>query len=132
MDKKKKKKNDTILICVLAAAAVILFIYLRVVRPHTSGLNSGLTAEITVDNEVVFSEDIDSLELPFKYEVKAKDGGCNTFVIDKDKKGVIGMSCTHADCPDKVCVETGIVTLPDDPIVCLPHKMVARLYRISE
>ncbi|MCI5792299.1 MAG: NusG domain II-containing protein [Lachnospiraceae bacterium] len=128
----KKKKNDTILICVLAAAAVILFIYLRVVRPHMSGLNSGLTAEITVDNEVVFSEDIGSLELPFTYEVKAKDGGCNTFVIDKDEKGVIGMSCTHADCPDKVCVETGRVTLPDDPIVCLPHKTVARLYRTSE
>ena len=87
----KKKKNDTILICFLAAAAVILFIYLRVVRPHMSGLNSGLTAEITVDNEVVFSEDIDSLKLPFTYEVVTKDGGCAS-TVQTDAYAVISLA----------------------------------------
>lgn len=39
----------------------------------------------------------------------------------------IGVSCIYSDCPEQICVNTGVVTQPDTPIVCLPHRVIARL-----
>lgn len=39
----------------------------------------------------------------------------------------VGLSCVYSNCPEQICVNTGTVTLADTPIVCLPHKVVARL-----
>ncbi|MBR4895991.1 MAG: NusG domain II-containing protein, partial [Clostridia bacterium] len=32
-----------------------------------------------------------------------------------------------ADCPDKICVDTGWISDSAAPIVCLPHRLVIRL-----
>lgn len=123
-----KNKNDLMLILGLIIAAALLLIYMRVIRPKLRHSTSGLTAEITVDNKTVFSAAADELELPYIYELTTDNGGHNTFEIDRSDDGGVSISCIKADCPDKVCVDTGKVTLPDDPIVCLPHRVTARLY----
>lgn len=117
------RRNDIILIAVLMAAALIVLCILRMGRN-----SSALYVQITRDGEPVLDQSLDDMLLPFTYEVRSEDGGINIFVIDRTEGGGIGMSCTEADCPDKICVETGTVTLVDEPIVCLPHKVVARLY----
>lgn len=117
------KKNDIILIAVLIAAALIGFWIVR------SGRNSSaLYVQITRDGEPVLDQSLDDMDFPFMYEVRSEDEGVNVFVIDRTESGGIGMSCIEANCPDKICVDTGTVTLSDEPIVCLPHKVVARLY----
>ena len=37
------------------------------------------------------------------------------------------VSVTEADCPDKVCVNTGEISKSGDTIVCLPHKLVVEI-----
>ena len=60
-------------------------------------------------------------------KVEGIHGGYNIFTMEKDSSGRIGVRCTEADCPDKICVDTGLVTLPDQPVVCLPHRVTARI-----
>lgn len=117
------RKNDMILIAALIAAALIGFFIMKAGRK-----DSGLNVQITRDGEAVLDQSLDGLDLPFTYEVRSGDDGVNVFVIDRTEDGSIGVSCTRADCPDKICVGTGTITLSDELIVCLPHKIVARLY----
>jgi hypothetical protein len=34
---------------------------------------------------------------------------------------------TAADCPDKICVQTGAVSQPGEIIACLPHKLIIEI-----
>ena len=132
-DDKKKKHNDIILIAVLLIAACSLFVYAYMIKPHKKmPADASLILEISSDNDVIYKSALKDMELPFTYEVKAKDGGYNIFTAEITNDGQIGISCSEADCPDKVCVKTGVITLSDEVIVCLPHKTVARLYTAQE
>ena len=33
----------------------------------------------------------------------------------------------EADCPDKICVQTGAISKPGEIIVCLPHKLIIEI-----
>ena len=124
----KTIRNDLMLIGGLLIAALIVFLYMKVIKPQNTGTsNDELILEISEDNNILYSSALGDVELPFSYEVSS-DGGYNTFTAEVLENGSIGISCTDADCPDKVCVETGTISLADDVIVCLPHKVVARLY----
>ena len=37
------------------------------------------------------------------------------------------ISVTEADCPDKVCINSGAVSSGAIPIICLPHKLEIRI-----
>lgn len=108
--------------------AALVFIFLRIRadgRPE-----SDYSLVISVDGETVFDEDLDTLSLPFEYLVEG-DGGENVFLLsyvqDPSAGNIVGISCIYSDCPNQICVETGTVTAPDTPIVCLPHKVIATL-----
>ncbi|MFR4337598.1 MAG: NusG domain II-containing protein [Lachnospira pectinoschiza] len=34
---------------------------------------------------------------------------------------------TDADCPDKLCVKTGMISKTGETIVCLPHRVVVEI-----
>ena len=74
---------------------------------------------IKVDGNVVYS---DSLKKDHDVNVDGYDGGYNHVVVKNGK-----VSVTEADCPDKVCVNTGEIGTPGDTIVCMPHKMVVEI-----
>lgn len=38
-----------------------------------------------------------------------------------------GVEIHSADCPDKVCVNTGFINKPNQSIVCLPHKLSVKI-----
>lgn len=129
----RKKRNDIILIAVIIAAAALLFAVksgcLGKLGIFGKGASSDLSIVITVDDKEVYREQADRLKLPAKIDIDGYSGGHNTFIVDKDDSGDIEISCIEADCPDKICVETGKVSTPDQPIVCLPHRVTARIIR---
>lgn len=128
----KKKRNDMILIVTVLLIAAVSFIVMSASfifkRVSGSGGDSGLRLEIAVNSEPVLDEPLDSFEDQFVYEVTTPDGGNNTFIISEDESGNMSVRCSEADCPDNVCVETGTITHADEIIVCLPHRVTARLY----
>ena len=48
-------------------------------------------------------------------------------IISYAEEGEGGLICTAADCPDKVCMDTGVVRTAAEAIVCLPHRLTARV-----
>ena len=37
------------------------------------------------------------------------------------------IAVTAADCPDKICVQTGAISAPGEIIACLPHKLIIEI-----
>ncbi len=120
-----KKKNDIILISVLIVLAAAAFLAVRLYTGSPS--NGDLTLEISINSETVYKENLKNIELPFTYKAET-DNGSNTFLIDSLNDGSIYAECIEADCPDKICVNTGKISLAGDVIVCLPHRVTAALY----
>lgn len=129
----RQKRNDIVLIVVIIIAAALWFILrggtLSVIGIGGNASSDGKRIVITVNDDEVYSENADSLmdKLPVTLDIAGYSGGHNVFVIDKDADGDIEIYCKEADCPDKICVETGHISLPDQPIVCLPHRVTARI-----
>ena len=96
-----------------AAAAALIFFF----RP------AGTTAEIVKDGVVIRTVDLSTAAEEYSIEIGEADGDRNTVTV---RPGAICVSC--ADCPDKICVNTGWITKDSAyPIVCLPHRLVVRI-----
>ena len=109
MPARKRRKNDILLIAVLLILAGAALLCVRLTR------TAGGTVRVTLDGKVV-------AQLPIGVDctrVFESERGSNTVVI---RDG--GVSVTEADCPDKVCVNQGIIRYSGESIVCLPHKLV--------
>ena len=37
------------------------------------------------------------------------------------------IAVTKADCPDKICMQTGAISAPGEIIACLPHKLIIEI-----
>ena len=48
--------------------------------------------------------------------------GSNTAHVEPD-----GVSVTHADCPDHLCVKQGKITSSAIPIACVPHHLTVQI-----
>ncbi len=129
----RRKKHDILLIVFIIIAAALWFILqsgaLSVIGIGVNKQADDKRIVITVNDEEVYAENAESLtdKLPVTLDIAGYNGGHNIFVINKDADGDIEIYCKEADCPDKICVETGHVSLPDQPIVCLPHRVTARI-----
>ncbi len=110
----KKKKRDIIFIGVLLVVALIAFF---VVDKFIK--KDGNKVVIKVDGEIV---KIVNLTDTNNIIVNGYDGGTNTVVIEN---GTVYM--TEADCPDKICVNTGKISKIGETIVCLPHRVVVEI-----
>lgn len=130
-----KKRNDIILIAIIVIAAALWFCLksgaLSKLNIGGNGLDASESIVITVDDEEVYRERADRITLPAEVDVDGYSGGYNIFIINKNESGEPEIYCIEADCPDKICVETGHVSTPDQPIVCLPHRVTARIVRSS-
>lgn len=107
------KKNDFILIISVLVICILIITGVRLIR-HT-----GKHVSISCDGSVVGSYPLDSdsqLNIPYDR------GGYNIITI-KDNK----VSVSDSDCPDKICVNHPPISLTDETIVCLPHKLVIKI-----
>ena len=133
-DGSRRLKNDLLLCVCLLAAALSFFLLMRGGRRQADASDAsqeGTVILITVDDREAFREDAAGLRLPMKLDLDGYRGGHNVFEIGRKEGGEIYIRCLEADCPDKICVHTGTVVLPDQPIVCLPHRITARILKTS-
>lgn len=113
--KSLKEKKGWILVGALFLVAAVLLFTLR--------KSPGKTLVITKDGKEIFREEMKE-GIRFRVET---EGGYNLIEVKRDEEGELYIICTEADCPEQICVNKGPVKLTDDPIVCLPHRVTARL-----
>ena len=117
----KDKKNIIILLSIIAViviGSVIGIFYVS--RPSESN-----TVEIVSNGKVIKTLNL-STEKNNSFEVET-NGKINVIEI---KNGRIRVK--SADCPDKVCVDSGWLKSSDLPIVCLPNKLIIRFTENSD
>lgn len=91
-----------------AAAGIVIFLAMR------SAEISNPVAEIRQDGEVIKTVSL-SEDTTFTID---SEYGSNTIQVSGGAISVI-----EADCPDKVCVNTGAISGGYVPIICLPHHL---------
>lgn len=105
------KKNDLIIIGFLICIALTIFTYNKFTNDKVKG---ELYAEVYVDGNLYKKL---SLQENQTIKVDTKSG----YNIIEIKEGKAFMS--DADCPDKICINSGKINQPGRSIVCLPHKV---------
>ncbi len=114
------KKFDWILIAAVLTLALLIWGGWKIFHPSDGGLYA--VAEL---------EGIEVGRLPLSVDgeltVDCGEGEYNRIVV---KDGSVFVS--EASCPDKVCVHTGKVNEPGDSIVCLPHRLVVHIEKVSD
>lgn len=114
---------------ILAASALILAAAGIALTGRISAAAEDAEIVVTRDDTEIFRKKAADIPLPYTFSVEGIEGGHNVFLIDEDEEGRLGVSCTEADCPDKICVETGRVISTEQPVVCLPHRITARIVK---
>ena len=102
-----------VLIAVLAAVALVGMILVRGNR-HTGG-----AVQVTQNGEVVGLYPLDE-DQTLRFD--SDNGGYNIVEISG---GTVRVS--QASCPDQVCVHKGATDQTNDPIACLPNKLVVQV-----
>lgn len=99
-------------------ALLILLIVINVFFFSCSKKN-GDTVEISVDGEIVYSENLAvNASVPI-----IKDGVETNLVVISD--GVVYMK--EANCKDKLCIKQGKKSIGNESIVCLPNRVVVTI-----
>ena len=107
---KSIRRADLWLVLVLLAAAGLCFALLRLTA------SSGGIAVVAVDGHEIGRY---PLSRDTKILIPGYNGGENTLVI-RD-----GTACiSEADCPDKLCVRSGMIRYEGECIICLPHRVI--------
>jgi hypothetical protein len=105
-ERKLVTKRDIAVLAVLVFFAIALLLFFRF------GLKDGRTALISVDGRDYLTVSLD------KDDEITLENGVKIIVSD----GKIGF--TESDCPDLVCVHTGMLSKAGDVAACVPNKTV--------
>jgi len=107
------KKLLAVLICVgLIFISSIVIVVIRDNQP------AGQMVEIIQDGATLYTFDLSKAKNQ-TIRIDTPDSGYNVVTI---QDGTIFMS--EANCPDLICVHTGVLRSENVPIVCLPHKVI--------
>ena len=77
-------------------------------------------AVIEQDGQEVRRVELDSIVQP---ETLVLEGEISVTVLLKPGQ----VSIIHSDCPDQICVNTGVLTRPGQSAVCLPARVAVRI-----
>ena len=91
---------------------IVVFIGLR-----NSFAEKTNTVEIIQDGKIIYTLDLNKSKDEL---IEVKFQGHKNIIQIKDKQ----ISIIEADCPDKTCVNMGILKSAFTPIVCLPNHLV--------
>jgi hypothetical protein len=98
----------------LSCSVIALFLYSRE-RMSAAGEKY---ADISVDGQIVRTIPLGGGE-----ETYSPDGRPGVQIAARG--GTIGF--VRSDCPDKICVHTGFLSIPGQSAVCLPNRIVVRV-----
>ncbi len=107
------KKFDVIIIIIVIAAAAGLY-FSGIFSPKDEGRYA-----------VIYTDDEEYARLPLDEDTTLRvetELGYNEIVI---KDGYA--DCVEADCRDGVCVKHKEISMKDEAIVCLPHKLIIEI-----
>jgi len=82
----------------------------------------GSQAVISKDGNIIETIDLSLVKEPYEFTIESKNNGYNTIYVEKDK-----IKFAEANCPDKLCVKTGLLTNTSDIAVCLPHGIIIEI-----
>lgn len=116
------RKNALFIIVLLSILAIASTLCLLL--PYEK--ESRYIAEIYQDGTLVANIPLAEVEEPFSFIIKGSGGCTNEVEVRPD-----GISIIAADCPDKLCVNQGMISDSRLPITCLPNKVVIQLRPIS-
>ena len=116
--KKMLKKADIVLICLLILLSLLPLLAFG--KPAAA-----VYAEIRQDGRVLeqipLTGHAGSREIPVTFNHNGREEH-NLIRIENEKIAII-----EADCPDKICVQTGAISRPGEVIACLPHKLIIEI-----
>lgn len=115
-----KNINKSVICIVLVIIFIAVFIGLR-----NSFAEKTNTVEIIQDGNIIYTLDLDESEDEL---IQVDFQGHKNIIQIKDKK----ISIIEADCPDKMCVNMGILKSAFTPIVCLPNHLVIQYVNDDE
>jgi hypothetical protein len=109
------KKRDIILIASILIVAIALFLIVELTKEEGAGVT------VKVDGIEVAEY---SLSKNGTYPL---NGGTNILVIENGKAYL-----TDANCPDKLCVHQGKISMTGETITCLPNKLTVTVFGAEE
>ncbi len=117
------KRGDIILgVSIIAAALVLMLISAHPGR--TSAEGGILVAVIKEGDTVTHTVELDNVESQIKIIVGGKFN--EVILVEKGR-----IRFESADCPDKVCVNTGWLEKPGDMAVCIPNRTLIKIERLK-
>ena len=105
------KKRDLILIALILIVAIALFLVVELTKEEGAGVT------VKVDGIKVAEY---SLSADGTYPL---NGGTNILVIENGKAYL-----TDANCPDKLCVHQGKISMTGEVITCLPNTLTVTVF----
>lgn len=100
-----QKKKSMLLFLVVALLLVLSLVAVFFLNSHNE---QGEIARIYQDGKLIREVSLTDVASPYEFQVEASDGGYNLIRVEK---GAIGIK--DADCPDKICQQRGMVSVPD-------------------
>ncbi|ACO84627.1 NusG domain II-containing protein [Clostridium botulinum] len=114
------KKGDKIVIyivSVLLALSIISIIFFKFFVKSENAV-----AVIKQNGKIIEKVDLSKVKEKRQLKINYNDKdhkGYNVIEIDKGSIRFI-----DADCPDKVCIKSGVLKKPGETAACLPHKLI--------
>lgn len=108
------KKNDFILIGIVLILAGLIWLGFNYLHG-----DNGERVVITIDGKKYGSYELDKDK---RIDITDNKLGYNQVVIENGRVYV-----SEADCPDKYCMRHKKISNSNEPIVCLPHKLVVEI-----
>ena len=109
------KKRDLILIASILLVAIALFLVVEMTKEEGAGVT------VKVDGIEVAEYSL------AKNGTYSLNGGTNILVIEDGKAYL-----SDANCPDKLCVHQGKISMTGETITCLPNKLTVTVFGTKE
>ena len=108
---KRKIKIYGVIYFIGVLVAIGVYFYFNSINKNSD------TVEIIQDGQIINTIDLAKVSSPYQLEIKYGEH-VNVIQVEQNK-----ISIVKSDCPDKICLEMGVLSKNSPPIVCLPHRL---------
>lgn len=116
MKQLKLKKGDCVLISLALIVAAIIYVAYALNQPADEVAQGESYAQIQLDGEIY--KTVKLTKETQMIEIRTDRGYDILRVRD------YGIEVVESDCPDKICFTYGLITKPNEEIICLPLHML--------
>ena len=116
-----KKRDIIIILSIILICVALIFM-------NNSTSSDGNTAIVTVDGKIIYKLPLDKYSSDNPTDISLEDYGVNIILRLQNSH----IQFLSSDCPDKVCINSGILQKENDMAVCLPNKTSVVIYNNKE